>query len=194
MTEPRDALLARLRARDTAALTEIVTAHARTLYRAARGLGFVDDAAQDLTQDVFTTFLETLDRFEARAQVRTWLLGILYRKAQERRRTMRREEPVDSADATFETWFTERGLWARHPEDPTRGMDDRAAARAVAECLTGLPTLQRDVFQLRELDQLPASAVSRLLGQTENYVGVLLRRARVRLRECLMKKGWSSRR
>src|SRR5262249_14726237 len=42
-----------LRGRDAAALAQIVTSHARSVSRAALALGFTDDAAQDLTQDVF---------------------------------------------------------------------------------------------------------------------------------------------
>jgi len=192
MNASREALRERLRARDPGELNGIVTSHARTVYRAARGLGFDDDAAQDLTQDVFTTFLETIDHFEGRSHVRTWLLGILYRKAQERRRTMRREEPADPADALFESWFTERGMWARHPEDPTRGIDDAAVLVGLNECLHALPKLQREVFHLRQVEELSAAAVSDMVGQSVNHVGVLLHRARTRLRDCLTKKGWGT--
>jgi len=193
MSPPHDALLERLRAREGTALTTVVEDHARVLYRAARGLGFTDDTAQDLTQDVFAIFLETIDRFEARSQLRTWLLGILYRKAQERRRMMRREEAVDPADALFESWFTDRGMWARHPEDPTQGLDNVAVAEALTECLAGLPARQRDVFHFRQIEELSAAAVAELVGESVNHVGVLLHRAPTRLRECLTKKGWTRR-
>ena len=86
MDRPMSDLLASLRSRDPNTLAQLVTEHARQLYRGARSIGFSEGEAEDLTQDVFVTFLETLDRFEGRAQVGTWLFGILYRKAQERRR------------------------------------------------------------------------------------------------------------
>jgi hypothetical protein len=50
-------ILVRLRRRDPDALREIVDAHARRLYRAARGLGFAIEEADDLAQDVFVTFM-----------------------------------------------------------------------------------------------------------------------------------------
>ena len=189
MSGSHDPPLERLRARDTAALTHIVTSHARSIYRAALALGFTDDAAQDLTQDVFTTFLETLDRFEGRSQVRTWLLGILYRKGQERRRLMYREETIDPADPVFESWFTERGIWAQHPQDPTELFGDDGVMQAIAECLAKLPALHRSVFQLRQVEELSAGEVSEILAESVNHIGVLLHRARTRLRDCLIKKG-----
>ena len=42
----------------------MVDQHARRLYRAARGLGFAPADADDLVQEVFLTFLETLERFD----------------------------------------------------------------------------------------------------------------------------------
>lgn len=189
MSGSYDPPLERLRARDAEALTHIVTSHARSIYRAALALGFTDDVAQDLTQDVFITFLETLDRFEGRSQVRTWLLGILYRKGQERRRLMYREETLDPADPVFESWFTERGLWVQHPKDPTELFDDEGAMQAISDCLAKLPELHRSVFQLREVEELSAAEVSDVLGESVNHIGVLLHRARTRLRDCLTKKG-----
>jgi DNA-directed RNA polymerase specialized sigma24 family protein len=82
-------VLERLRRRDPDALREIVDEHARPLYRAARGMGFAVEEAEDLAQDVFVTFIESLDRFEGRAQIGTWLFGI--RSCRQRRRSTRRD-------------------------------------------------------------------------------------------------------
>ena len=86
------AQLARLRARDPAALRSVVDDHARRLYRTARGMGYAAAEAEDVVQDVFVTFLETLDRFEGRSQIGTRLFGILHRKSLERRRAKVRDD------------------------------------------------------------------------------------------------------
>src|SRR5574340_971195 len=112
-----DDALARLRARDPEALADAVHDHARTLYRAARGMGFGEIESEDLVQDVFTTFLETLDRFEGRSQLRTWLFGILHHKVMERRRASLIEDRTDPIDETFESRFDKSGKWVRPPAD-----------------------------------------------------------------------------
>ena len=104
-TEATDDLIERLRRRDEPTLLAIVQEHARPLYRAARGMGFRDHEAEDLAQDVLTTFIQTLDRFEGRSQVKTWLFGILHNKVHERRRSLARESSTDSIDDTFESRF-----------------------------------------------------------------------------------------
>jgi RNA polymerase sigma-70 factor (ECF subfamily) len=183
-------VLHKLRERDPDALTAIVAAHSRRLYRTARALGFDQADAEDLTQDVFVTFLATLDKFEGRSSVSTWLIGILYRKAQERRRVASRTVPHDPADAVFESWFDTSGKWKQHPAPPDERLGSREAAAGIAACLSALPAQQREVFQLRQVDELPAAEASNVLGLSITHIGVLLHRARTRLRECLGNKGW----
>jgi DNA-directed RNA polymerase specialized sigma24 family protein len=68
-------------------------------------LGFAETEAEDLVQDVFQTFLERLDSFEGRSQLRTWLFGILHRKALERRRATVADDRMDPIDEVFESRF-----------------------------------------------------------------------------------------
>jgi RNA polymerase sigma-70 factor (ECF subfamily) len=185
------ALLARLRRRDPASLEAIVDANARRLYRATRGMGFGPGEAEDLVQEVFVTFLDTLDRFEGRAEISTWLFGILHHKVQERRRIDARGDH-DPIDEVFESRFDASGSWILPPVDPEREVASREAGTTIRHCLEELSPLQREVFQLREVEDLPALEVSNILGKTVTHIGVLLHRARMRLRECLTRKGWGS--
>src|SRR5215469_4071084 len=107
--------LERLRRRDPDALAEAVHKHARPLLRAARALGFAEPEAEDMVQDVFWTFLERLDNFEGRSQLRTWLFGILHRKALERRRAAAMDDRTDPIDEVFESRFDSKGNWTRPP-------------------------------------------------------------------------------
>lgn len=190
MVEGTPEVLARLRARDPIALRDVVQEHARRLYRAARGMGFSNVEAEDLAQDVFVTFLETLDRFEGRSSLGTWLYGMLRFKAQERRRAVVRDGQSDSIDEVFESRFDEHGAWAKPPIAGDRLVESRQADAALRDCLAALPNTHRDVFHLREVEGLSAAAVGEMLGCTANHVGVLFHRARARLRGCLEAKGW----
>jgi len=135
-----DTYLGRLRRRDPEALRSVVDEEGRRLYRAARGMGYSKNEAEDLVQDVFVTFIESIERFEGRAQVGTWLFGILHHKSQ--------------------------------------------------DCLDGLSPSQREVFQLRQVEELSAVEVSKISGHAITHIGVLFHRARMKLRVCLEGKGW----
>ena len=152
-------------------------------------MGFRESEAEDLVQDVFTTFLETLDRFEGRSQVRTWLFGILHHKVLERRRESYRDERNDPIDEVFESRFDTKGNWVRPLEDLHQLLESKEIGAAIGQCLEGLPPAQREVFVLREMEEVDTKDVCKILGVTVTNMSVLMHRARTRLRECIEKKG-----
>jgi RNA polymerase sigma-70 factor, ECF subfamily len=57
--------------------------------------------------------------------------------------------------------------------------------------MDGLPVNQREVFVLREVEGLETSEICKILAVSVTNFGVLMHRARARLRECLEAKGVS---
>jgi len=186
-----EAFLDRLRQRDPEALAEAVNEHARALYRAARAFGFAEPEAEDLVQDVFTTFLEKLDGFEGRSLLRTWLFGILHRKTLERRRASMIQDRTDAIEDVLESRFDERGNWSRPPADLERLFLSKELGKLIRVCMDGLPASQREAFVLREVEELETGEICKILDVSATNFGVLIHRARGRLRDCLESKGWS---
>src|SRR3954469_11968408 len=76
-------------------LPEIYAQHADFVFRNLRRLGLHESVIDDAVQDVFLVVHRRLGDFEARAQVTTWLFGIVLRVAQSYRRSaMRRRARV----------------------------------------------------------------------------------------------------
>lgn len=187
---PGPELLTRLRDRDPELLASLVHEHSRPLYRAARGMGFRQDEAEDMVQDVFVTFLSSPERFQGRSGVRTWLFGILHHKSLERYRKRVREEQHDPIDEVFESHFDAQGRWSAPPQDIHRSLESKELGDAIAHCLEGLPQSQRTAFVLREMEGLATEEVCKILEVTVTNMGVLMHRARTRLRDCLEGRGW----
>lgn len=156
-------------------------------------MGFSPPEAEDLVQDVFTTFFERLDRFEGRSQLRTWLFGILHNKALERHRASVVADRTDPIDAVFESRFDADGRWARPPADLERLLLSKEAGKLIHGCMEDLPANQRGVFVMREIEGIDSTEICKILGISDTNLGVLMHRARIRLRECLEAKGWSRR-
>lgn len=167
---------------------EAVRAHAGFLLRAARGMGLSAVDAEELVSDVFAAFLEALPRFEGRSSVRTFLYGILYRKACERGRRAAREQAVDPADELFETRFGFAGHWSRPSQGPAEEADARETASLIEFCLKQLTFAQRAAFVLKEVEGESSESARNILGVEDTHLRVLLFRARNRLRECLEEK------
>jgi len=183
--------LQRLRDRERDAIARVVHEYLPQILRAARGAGLDETAADDVTQQTFLTFIETLPRFEGRSHVRTWLFGILYHKLREARRAFQREERHDDIDGVLEHRFDERGMWQTPPRQAEDDLWDQQIRRHLEECLETVPERHRLAFVLKEIEGLATSEICHVLELTVTNLGVILYRARNRLRECLEGRGFA---
>jgi RNA polymerase sigma-70 factor (ECF subfamily) len=181
--------VARIQEKDPEAIQEVVHRYLPQILRAARGSGLDPQSAEDVAQSTFLTFVESAHRFEGRSHVRTWLFGILYKKISETRRRVRRDEDTDDIDQVFEQRFDADGSWSRPPRPVDAGIYDQELRREIASCLDQVSTKQRMAFVLREVEEMSTEEICNVLEVTRTNLGVLLLRARNRLRECLESKG-----
>jgi len=184
----------RIRARDPEALRTVVETYLGQIFRAARGAGLPSDAAEDVTQATFTTFLVKAESFEGRSHVRTWLFGILYRKIAEARRGTSRDNRMDDIDEVMEERFAKDGRWSRPPHPVDAELENRETRERIQSCLEGLPERLRLVFVLREVEELPSQEICKILEISRTNYGVMMYRVRNRLRECLEAMGLKGRR
>ncbi len=178
-----------IQAKDEQALRAVVHAYLDQIFRAARGAGLNKQLAEDVTQNTFTTFIETAHRFEGRSHVRTWLFGILYRKIAEERRQAQRESRTDDIQETVEQRFDTDGSWMRPPREADMDLEDDEIHNLIEECLETATTQQRLAFVMREVEGLDSKEICNALSVSVTNLGVLLYRVRNRLRECLEKWG-----
>lgn len=180
--------LERLRSRDNEAITSVVQAYTRQLFRASLGLGFDANGSDELVQRVWATFFDVLPKFRAQSHVRTFLFGILYNKASEMRREGMKTESTDPIEEIMDRRFGENGQWIQPPLDPETFAMSGEALEEIENCLSGLNTAQRTAFWLKEVEELESSEVCNALQLNATNLRVLLFRARNKLRECLEAK------
>jgi RNA polymerase sigma-70 factor (ECF subfamily) len=185
--------LARLQAQDRDAIAQVVHEFLPQILRAARGAGLNEHEADDVTQQTFLTFIQSLPRFEGRSQVRTWLFGILYHKLREARRGFQKQDRHDDIDDVLEHRFDDRGMWQTPPRDADDALWDEQIRRHLEECLETVPERHRLAFVLKEVEGLASQDICKTLDVTTTNLGVILYRARNRLRECLEGRGFAER-
>ena len=182
-------LVAGIRAGDPETLEGVVRAYLKQIERAGRGAGLDAHQAEEVAQATFVTFVETAHRFEGRSKVRTWLFGIFYRKLQEARRGFAKDRKMDDIDEVFESRFDDTGHWSTPPAAPDAGLDSDEVLSEIEECLESTPERQRLAFMFREVEELSTHEICNILDVTSTNLGVMLFRARNRLRTCLESKG-----
>lgn len=158
------------------------------------------DAAEDVVQEALLAALSAQASFEGRANLRTWVTGILKHKIVDAIRRASRERPLEGGEeesaAEFDALFNERGHWHEHPspwDDPDGALHQKQFLAALEACLAGLPARTSRVFLMREHLGLETGEICKELGLTATHCWVLLYRARMALRECLEKTWFAAR-
>lgn len=177
-----------LKNRNSAAVSQLVTAYTEHLYKAALGLGFDESNSEEIVQRVWSTFFDVVASFEGRSHIRTFIFGIMYKKASELRREEKKYNDNDPIEEIMESRFAEDGHWAKAPIDPEKFMASTQMMELIQKCMDRLPLSQRMAFCLKEIDDHGTSDICKILEVSVTNLGVLLYRARNRLRECIESK------
>ena len=190
MPQPADRTAA-IRRGDSDALGQIVRSALPGLLRTAHAAGLSPDRAEDLVQASLLVFVRRASEFDGRASASTWIHGILLRKIWEERRAQKRDADYDDIDGVVESRFDLNGFWARFPDGPVEQLARGELQEQLQACMATLPDRHRVAFTLREVEGFDTGDVCKILEVSANNLGVILFRARNRLRECLEAKGVS---
>lgn len=181
-------ILAAFRSQNWDALEGIVKQYTEMLLKGALSLGFKAQQADDLVQSVWTTFFEVIHTFEGRSQVKTFLFGILINKSRELKRENKKSDSHDPIDEVMADRFSQQGSWAKPPIAPDRFVESIQSLQVIQDCIEHLPVNQRAAFCFREVEDLEMPEICKILDVTNTNLGVLLYRAKNRLRECIERK------
>lgn len=165
----------------TALFEVLMRRHNERVYRAARAIVRDDAEAEDVVQQAYVNAYANLRQFNRLARFSTWLTKIAIHEALARARRRGRYQPLDEHASNMESLMAWR----------TSGNPERDAAaselRSLLErAIDRLPDGARDVFVLREVEQLPTSEVAEVLSISEDAVKTRLSRARSALRRDLL--------
>ncbi len=180
--------ITQLQQRQSDAISRLVQSYTEPLFKACLGLGFDGHSSEELVQRVWSTFFDVAPNFEGRSHIRTFLFGILYNKASEMRREEIKLAKSDPIAETMESRFSEVGHWTQPPIDPEQFLHQSQMNEIIKKCIDFLPLTQRMAFCLKEIDDKGSSDICKILEVSNTNLGVLLFRARNKLRECIEKK------
>jgi len=155
---------------------EVYDEHFRFVWRSLRRLGVRENDIADAVQDTFLVVHRRLDEFEGRSKVTTWLYGICYRVAHDRRRLVAARTPIDDVE------LDER---ADERVDVAAEAERREGLTLLEALLDELPLEQRAVFTLFELEAMSGEAIAEALQIPLGTVYSRLRLAREQFRKAL---------
>ena len=189
--------LAALRDGDERAFTQLVDELSPRMLKLARVYVTSSAIAEEVVQEAWVVVLRTLDRFEGRSSLSTWILGIVLNAARARSRHEARSRPFSSLSTDDQPLIDPTrflppdhdrwpGHWAIAPAPwPEHALETAEATRIIRATVAALPEAQRVVITLRDLIGCTADETCNALRLTETNQRVLLHRARTRVRAAL---------
>ncbi len=184
--EHMPSLLGRARAGDVQAWSRLYQEHFDQIFRHIVHLTGDPDIAEDLVQETFAKAIVALPSFRGEAKLSTWLSGIAINIVRAHWRRVKGARKIRDGLARLEEITPQQG------DSPDHARLRKARAEVLYTVLEGLPETLREVFILRDLEQLSAREASAQLGITEGNVNVRASRARRRVRDELERLGWLS--
>jgi len=180
-------LVARLRAGESAAFEELVHLASGRMLAVARRILVREDDAQDAVQDAFLSAFKSLDRFDERSKLTTWLHRICVNACLMKLRARRRHP--EHAIGELLPQFLDDGHQL-HPARPWKPIEEtdlerREVRDVVRSKIEALPDGYREVLILRDIEELDTDETATMLGMSPGAVKTRLHRARQALRTLL---------
>ena len=186
-TELRDEsrMIASILAGDAQLFHELIRPYERRVYAMALSFLRNEADAEDVAQEAFLKAFRGLASFRGDAKFGTWLVSITLNEARSRirRRDAVKMESLDEPED--DQGHSSPALLRDWKEIPSEALERKEVRSLLQKAITSLPQIYREVFQLRDIEELSVNEAAQALGITVSSVKVRLHRARMMLQKNL---------
>ena len=178
-------MIAKILAGDSQLFHELIRPYEHRVYVMALSFLRNEADAEDAAQEAFLKAFRNLSSFRGEAKFGTWLVSITLNEARTRirhRDTIKMEsldEPPDEHGNTLPYLLRD---WR---EIPSEALERKEVRLLLQQAISALPPIYREVFELRDIEQLSVNESAAALGISIAAVKVRLHRARMMLQKKL---------
>jgi RNA polymerase sigma-70 factor (ECF subfamily) len=177
-------LIARIAARDQAALRALLMRHQVRVFRFIERMVRNEAVAEELTNEVFLEVWRNAGSYEGRSSASTWVLSIAHHRAASALRK-RREESWNEDEALK---LSDTG------DDPEVTVQKTDKGALLRKCMGALSAEHREIIDLVYYHEMSIAEISAAIGIPENTVKTRMFYARKKLAELLkaagVDRGW----
>ncbi len=176
-------IIAAILAGDTQLYHELIHPHERSVYMMALSYMKNEADAEDVAQEAFIKAFRNLSTFRGDAKFSTWLISITLNEARNRLRRQNvvrmqsLDEPPDEDGAVSPALLRD---WREIPSEAVEREEVRTLIKKAVETL---PEIYRQVFLLRDVEELDVNETAQTLSISISNVKVRLHRARMMLQK-----------
>lgn len=173
------AVLMGLRRGDDDAYAAVLRRYGPRMLATARRLLRNEEEARDAVQEAMLSAFKAASRFAGDSLIGTWLHRIVVNAALMRLRA-RRRKPEVAIDDLLPSFHADghRVLQAQGDPYPDQALEQSQLLALLRACVPDLPEVYREVYVLRDIEELSSEEVALAMGLTPNAVKIRLHRAR----------------
>jgi len=149
------------------------------LYRVTRAILRNDGEAEDVTQEAYVRAYQHLDQFAGRASFATWLTRIAIHEALARAQRRKKNEEIDAMEEPRRDSLQQLSTRVT----PEQSASSTEARTLLEKSIDALPDTYREIFTLRDVEEMSTTEAAECLGISEENVKTRLHRARALLRK-----------
>ncbi len=180
-------LIARILAGEKEVFHQLIRPYERRVYLTVFSMVKNEAEAEDAAQETVVSAYRHLASFRGDAKFSTWLTTIAINEGRKRLRKAKgaAEESIEEQAEGYEGDFTPAPLtdWR---EIPLEALERKELRQALRSAVAELPDIYRQVFTLRDLEELNVEETAEALGINPGAVKVRLHRARMMLQKRLV--------
>jgi RNA polymerase sigma-70 factor, ECF subfamily len=180
------ALIGRVCAGEKHLFYDLIQPYERSVYIAAHSVLQNEADAEDVAQEAFLKAFAHLATFRKESKFSTWLIQIAINEARMRRRKDRKSlyESMDEGRTDEDGDYFPKDF-ADWREIPSETLQRTELRQAIQKALASLDQKYREVFVMRDVQNISITETSETLGISEASVKTRLLRARLQMRDAL---------
>jgi len=163
---------------------DLIQPYERSVYSMALSMLQNEADAEDAAQEAFLKAFRNLGKFRGEAKFSTWLISITLNEARSRLR-QKKTAKTESLEELNEGGHVSPALLRDWREIPSEVLERREVRVMLQHAITDLPLIYREIFLLRDFEELSVNQSAEALGISVAAAKVRLHRARMMLQKRL---------
>ncbi len=168
------------------AFRAIVEQYKAKIFRTCIGFVHNREDAEELTQDVFVSVYQNLNRFKGNSSFSTWIYRVAVNSSLNHLRRQKRFGFIQRLENVFGIGTSdEKSAGMKFADSPEKLLIDDERNNQLYKAIDSLPENQRIAFTLSKYDEMSQREIAGVMNISEGAVEALIQRAKANLQKNL---------
>jgi len=167
------------------AFYQLVDMYKERIFHTCYGFVRNEEEAEDLTQEVFIELYQSVDKFNFKAKLSTWLYRIAVNKSLDLIKYNNRKKRFSGVRQVFGVDYEADNISAAENYEASAEIENNERAKVLQNALNKLAANQKTAFTLNKYDGMSYAEIADIMDTSVSSVEALIHRAKKKLQKLL---------